>query len=215
MTAEINHWLDQGSRFLKLQAQISPCIELMEYAGCLDKVLKLWVRREAIREIAAKDALINPDSEKMLLLNWSHDKWGAQLNEMFLEKKEFLDIITFNMIRVHTHAVALEVYHRLKANEASFQQLSNIFSVDSERQNDPLKSNQRIGSLPVALQKVLRSMKPGQLSKPLTLNSDFLILRVERFEPAKFSESIKQKLLLDQFSTWASTVASTALDRLK
>ena len=215
MTIEINNWLDDDSRFTRLQSEITASLELLEYAGCLNKVLNIWVRREALKEAGAGNTNLEVDSDKKRLLNWCNNKWGTQVNEMFLEKKEFLDVISFNMVRIHNHAVALEVYHRLKGNEASFQQLSNLFSVESDRQSDPLKTNQRIGSLPVALQKILRSMKPGQLSKPISLNSVFLICRVEKIEPAEFSESIKEKLLLDQFSAWASSVAGVALDRLR
>ena len=178
-------------------------------------MLNLWVRREVLKDADSGDSDLDVDSEKKRLLNWCDEKWGTQVNEMFLEKKEFLDVITFNMVRIQNHAVALEVYHRLKGNEASFQQLSNIFSVESDRQSDPLKTKQRIGSLPVALQKILRTMKTGQLSKPISLNSLFLICSVEKIEPAEFSESIKEKLLLDQFSAWASSVADAALHRLK
>ena len=64
------------------------------------------------------------------------------------------------------------------------------------------------------MQVILRSMNKGQLSKPLKLKDNYILFRLEDFKPAEFTPEIKEKLLLDQFTSWASEVAQEAHDRL-
>ena len=106
------------------------------------------------------------------------------------------------------------MYHRLVANEANFAELSKIYSVKADRNKDCLRQNQRMGSLPVPLQNKLRTMKEGEISKPLELKDSFVILRLECFQRAEFTDSMKEKLVFDQFSSWASKVAQACRDRL-
>ena len=48
----------------------------------------------------------------------------------------------------------------------------------------------------------------------MQIKTDFLLVRVEEFSPVQFSESIQEKLLIDQFASWAAQVAQISHDRL-
>ena len=207
-------WLDQQNRFEKLKAEINPALNLLQYAECLDKVTKLWVRREVLKSQNFTCVKNGTDEERSALVEWSCAQWGHRLNELFLQKKNDLDIISFNFLRVANQAVALELYHRLKENESTFSELSKIYAVGPERMNDPFKKNQRVGTLPDGIKQFIKTLKVGQLSKPMQIKTDFLLFRIEEFKPVEFSDSIKEKLLLDQFTSWASQVAQLSLDRL-
>ena len=207
-------WLDQQNRFENLEAEIKPALNLLQYAECLDKVIKLWVRREILKSQNCSCAKLGVDEERSALVEWSYAQCGHRLNELFLQKKNDLDIISFNFLRVANQAVALELYHRLKENESTFSELSKIYAVGPERMNDPFKKNQRVGSLPDGIKQFIKTLKVGQLSKPMQIKTDFLLFRIEEFKPVEFSDSIKEKLLIDQFTSWASQVAQLSLDRL-
>ena len=125
-----------------------------------------------------------------------------------------LDIASFNLLRVANHAVAMELYHRLKEHESSFLSLTENFSVESEKYKHPLKKNVRMGSLPQSIQSIIRSSQIGQVSKPLQLKNQFLLIRVEELIETEMSDEIQNKLALDQFNVWASTIAGLARDRL-
>lgn len=207
-------WLDQESRFERLEEEVKPALNLLQYSECLDKVLKLWVRREVLKERQASLQNVNSPEDKGLLVQWSRDQWGHRLNELFLQKKQELDVVSFNYLRVGNQAVALELYHRLKEGESTFSELSRLYAVGPDSQKDPLKKNQRVGNLPEGIRQLIKRMNVGQLSKPMQIKTDFLLVRVEEFAPVQFSESIQEKLLIDQFASWAAQVAQISHDRL-
>lgn len=209
-------WLSE-QRFQSLQKQINPSLELLLYAGCLDKVLTMWVRKEVIENFKeSSPSIVGSDKADIEILNlWCLEQWGARLKELYLERKDQLDLVSFRLMRIENQAVALEIYHRLKGKEMSFDQLSNMFGVVADRNKDCFRKNKRMGSLPVDLQKKIRTMSQGDLSKPLQTSQGFLLIQLEQFEDVKFTEPLKDKILLDQFSSWAKSIVKLIRHRLE
>lgn len=209
-----SEWLNE-QRFQSLQKQLSPGLELLHYSGCLDKVLIMWVRREVIGNFKVSNPVVGNDKDEGEILNlWCLEQWEARLKELFLEKKDQLDLVSFRLMTIENNGVALEVYHRLKEKEASFDLLANKFGVLSDKNKDPLKKNKRMGSLPLDLQQKIRIMNQGDLSKPLKSNRGFLLIKLEQFEDAKFTQDLQDKILMDQFSSWATNVVKVIRHRL-
>ena len=214
MDFDINDWLEDNQRFLILADNLEKSIHLLKQSNCLEKVLYYWVRHEVINSYRSDHPKCINTSDQSIILDWSMEQNQHRLNEIFLEKKDLLDIVSFNMIKVENHAVAFELYHRLVATESTFGQISSTYSVSSDKDKDTLRKNLRIGSLPKPLQDLLRTMNEGEVSKPLEFNQAFVIIRLEQYQRAEFTDSIKNKLLLDQFSAWATSVAQVCHDRL-
>lgn len=208
-------WLNQ-ERFQSLQKQLNPSLDLLLYSGCLEKILTMWIRKEVVENFRETNPTVsNEKSDIDILKLWCFEQWGLRLKELFLERKDQLDLVSFRLIRIENHAVALEVYHRLREKEASFNYLANMFGVTSDKNKDTLRNNKRMGSLPIDLQKKIRTMRPGDLSKPLQTQQGFLLIQVEQFSDAEFTASIKDKILLDQFSSWAGTIVKAVRHRLE
>ena len=208
-------WLNRG-RFYSLQQQLNPSLDLLLYSGCLDKILTMWIRKEIVESYRVTNPIeSNEKADADILKLWCFEQWGVRLKELFLERKDQLDLVSFRLIRIENHGVALEVYHRLKEKESSFDSLANRFGVLSDQNKDTFRKNKRMGSLPIQLQNKVRTMNLGDISKPLHTGSDYLIIQVEQFEGAKFTESLKDKILLDQFSSWSLTVVKNIRDRLE
>ena len=87
MDADPNHWLDTDFRFESLKSEVSSSLHLLDYAQCLDKVLKLWVRREIVSHTVKTYQSIDFKSDSEALVYWSNQNWGHRLNEIFLSKK--------------------------------------------------------------------------------------------------------------------------------
>ena len=125
-------------------------------------------------------------SDEIFLLETCKIQWNYRCTELFLEKKDLLDIVSFNMLIVSNHAISFELYHRLKHDEATFYDLSKKYSVNTERHKDPFRKNKRMGSLPPNLRNVLRTMQKGQLTTPIKLDNAFLFLRLEIMKVVSF-----------------------------
>lgn len=191
MNMDSIEWLNQD-RFYSLQKQLNPSLDLLLYSGCLDKILTMWIRKEIVESYRAINPIeSNEKADTDILKLWCFEQWGVRLKELFLERKDQLDLVSFRLIRIENQGVALEVYHRLKEKESSFDSLANRFGVLSDQTKDTFRKNKRMGSLPIRLQNKVRTMNLGDLSKPLHNGSDYLIIQVEQFEDAKFTESLK------------------------
>ena len=121
---------------------------------------------------------------------------------MFLQYKQDLDKASCRMLRVANSAVALEIHHRLLANEASFEQLSMQFATGSERFHGGLIKLQPLSKFPPGLGKILSTLKPGEITKPLRLGKEFCVVQLKEFVPAVLGEVAYQELLSNQLQQW-------------
>ena len=53
-----------------------------------------------------------------------------------------------------------------------------------------------------ALSERLRTSKPGQLLQPFQIDQWWLVVRLERYEPAQFDDNIKQRMAQELFEEW-------------
>lgn len=184
-------WLSD-EREERLMSELGASAPLLQEADVIDNVLDYWVRREL-----SGDGL---DSEACLA--WARVQWGHRLESLFLQYKQDLDQASCRLLRVGNSALALEIHHRLVAEESSFEQLSMQFAIGSERFNGGLFKLQRISKLPKSLAKILRSLKPGEISNPMRLGKDYCVIQLMEFVPAAHGEAMDQQLLSNQLRLW-------------
>ena len=106
------------------------------------------------------------------------------------------------MLRVNDQGLALELYHRLKARESTFAELSMQFGVGSEKFHGGLFKQQALENLPGTLGQFLRKIEPGEPTKPLKLGKQFVIVQLESYVPAEYGEATSSKLLDLELQQW-------------
>ena len=176
----------------RLLSELGASASLLLEADVLDTVLNHWIRREL-----AGGAV---DSEACL--DWARKQWGHRLESLFLQHKQDLDQASCRLLRVANSALALEIHHRLLAEEASFEQLSIQFATGSERFHGGFFKLQPLSKFPVGLVKILRNLKPGDISKPLGLGKEFCVVQLNDFVPAVHGEATDHQLLSNQLQQW-------------
>ena len=190
-------WLSD-KRKNRLISELGVSALLLEEADVLDRVLHHWIRREV--------AGGSVDSEACLV--WARTQWGHRLESLFLQHKNDLDQASCRLLRVANSGLALEIHHRLLAKEASFDQLSMQFAIGAERFHGGLIKLQRLSKFPSGLGKVLRNLKPGEISKPLSLGKDFCVVQLKDFVPAVQSEATDLVLLSNQLQQWVQGMSA-------
>ena len=132
---------------------INPVGAILKESGVLESVLSYWIVDEIIFEYNVKhnnfkflaDEKSDPSNQSQnnedkkssrlnSILLWSKDKWYHRIETLYLENKDKLDLISFKMIRVKSKEFAYEIYHRLKADEASFEELSLRYGQGPEKE---------------------------------------------------------------------------------
>ena len=99
--------------------------------------------------------------------------------------------------------------------EANFADLAAQHSQGNES-----KTNGIIGPVPLnqahpILAERLRTSQPGQLQEPFSIDEWWLVLRLERYEPARLEESTIQTMTTELFQEWVEGEVLCKLAELK
>ena len=165
-----------------------------------DLILFLDERDINVLDITAEHNKLYIKNINLMLHRWSHREWGHKLESIYLENKDGLDCVSFQMLRNRDKYLAAEIYYRLTAGEQSFQQLSWEFGEGSERNHAGQFVDQRLNALPKGLPEFLRQMKPGEVAKPRLYGNFYTILMLNKFTQAQFDDDMKDFLVVKQLS---------------
>ena len=146
---------------------------------------------------------------------FSRENFLHKAEAHFLERKESLDRIVYSLLRVQNAFIARELYLRIAGNEANFADLAAEYSLGNEA-----KTKGVVGPVPMTqphplLSEKLRTSMPGELLEPFQINEWWLVVRLERYEPAKFNNSTAQAIVEELFRIWIEEKALFKLDSLQ
>jgi parvulin-like peptidyl-prolyl isomerase len=184
-------WLT-NVRIDNLRAELGDAVSLMSQAGVLQKVLSYWIRRE----------LGETEDDPSASISWARSQWEHRLDNLFLQRKDSLDEVSCRILRVKNQGLALELYHRLKAKESTFDQLSMQFGIGPEKFNGGLYKQQPLVNLPGNLGRFLRKLKPGDIAKPIKIGKIFVVVQLNTYIPAEHGETTARKLLDLELEHW-------------
>ena len=181
-----------------LRSELGHAVSLMKRAGVLSDVLRCWILRELGE---TKDDTSEP-------IAWARNQWGHRLDSLFLQRKDILDEASCRLVRVKQQGLALELYHRLLAQEATFEQVSQQFGLGPERFHGGIFKQQALASYPGNLGQLLRRLESGEISKPLRIGEQFGIIQLKSFVPAVHGEASSLKILQIELKQWVDGMTS-------
>lgn len=138
------------------------------------------------------------------LLKFQESKWGEQVESYFLQRKAQLDRVRYSLIRTKDVSLAQEIYFRLNDDGASFASLASQYSEGQESKTGGMVGPVELNVPHPVLARMLMVSKPGQLWAPTQIGEWLVIARLEQFLPAQFDESMRERLLAEQFQAWLS-----------
>ena len=153
-------------------------------------------------------------SEDILAL-WSRQQWEHRLETLYLARKQELDFVTCSLLRVKNQALAFELALRLKAKEASFEQLSWTYGEGPERRQGGRFIRQRLLDLPSPLHPLLRKLNSGEVLKPHQMGDWFVIMSLDELIPAPFDTTTQAYLLEVELKIWLKAVGDHLLAQLQ
>ena len=235
-------WLDTQRRLL-LEADFAPARATLAISGILPKAVEAWLRQQVAAEAPWAESdrlayikereeawLASADPEALGLLTneiplklavapgclrWAEAHWGHRLENLFLRHKDELDQASCRLLRVSDKGLALELYHRIKAGEDSFEVLAQRFGEGPERQQGGLIPLQPLASLPLGLNKVLPRLQPGELLQPTRLGKQVALVQLESWQPARLDATSRKRLLTAELDQWLKATGALALAHLR
>ncbi|TVP66973.1 MAG: peptidylprolyl isomerase [Leptolyngbya sp. LCM1.Bin17] len=130
--------------------------------------------------------------------------WDKQVESYFLQRKQQLDRVLYSLIRTREAGLAQELYFRIQDDGQPLADLAREFSAGQEAQTGGLIGPVELAVPHPALAKVLAVSQPGQLWPPTPMGEWFVIVRLEKFLPARLDHPTRQRLLDELFNTWLS-----------
>ena len=110
------------------------------------------------------------------------------------------------MLRVKDQFLAFELYHRLKAGEENFTELSWRYGEGKEKNRGGRFVKQRFDQLPAGLHPLLSKLKPGEVLKPHKMGEWFVVIILDEFIPAQLDETTQVLLLNRELRRWVLAV---------
>lgn len=148
---------------------------------------------EQLPELANRD---------LKLSKYKEETWGAKVESHFLQRKNRLDRVLYSLIRTQEAGVAQELYFRIHDDGAPFEELAREYSEGQEAQTGGLIGPVELSVPHPALARILSISQPGQLWPPTRVGEWYVIVRLEKFLPAKLDDPTRTRLLEELYTTW-------------
>ena len=129
---------------------------------------------------------------------WCQEQWGDDLQTIFLQRKAEFDQVTYSFLRLLDGELAQELYLKIKEGEASFADMASQFSGGPEKRTGGCLGPVPLSKPHPALARLLRVSKPGRLWPPKQLDGWWILVRLEKLQPATLTPALKERLLLDE-----------------
>ncbi len=158
-----------------------------------EEALKIWKK---------SNGLIDEIWEAFIIRKWRWTFWCIKNFEdkivnYYLERKPYLDMIEYSIIRVKNENLANELFLRIKEGEDKFEDIANNYSEGAEK-----NTNGHIGPIPLGnahphLAHLLQISEKGQLCSPRKIDKWWVILKKEKLLNSSLNDEIIQKLSLE------------------
>ena len=157
-----------------------------------------WLKKRGWSDRDLRLHLLRPTA----LRRFQEQRYGPGIEEQFLLRKNDLDTVIYSLMRVKSPGLARELWISLSEGEVTFAELASRFSDGPEAQTKGVIGPLALGSIEPVLAKILRSLRVGQIRRPVPLGQWHVLLRLESLTPARLDQSTRDKLLEEQYEIW-------------
>ena len=146
--------------------------------------------------------------------SFMRERFAPKAEARFLERKNELDQVVYSLLRLENRFLARELYLQIESGESNFADLAKRYAEGPER-----NTNGIVGPVPLtqahpSLVEKLRVAQPGVLLEPFRISDWWLVVRLERYSPATFTDEVSNQVCQEMFDAWLEQETSTILSQL-
>ena len=167
----------------------------------LDNILKT----KGITEEELNYQIILPSK----ILKFAEQKFQDEIESYFLERKDFLDEYTFNIIRLKNKDLAYELYFRIDSEESDFLKLSETYSYYSSLYPKGLFGPKNLQGMNTLIVNKLIHASPNDLIQPFQVDEWWIILKLINKKKAKLDKSTRNMLLIEIFNKFINNLVKS------
>ena len=132
----------------------------------------------------------------------------------YLTRKEQFDQVTYSQLSVPNQFLAQELFLRLNEGESTFAELAAMLRKGGNQKGQGRFGPVAIANVPKPLAKPLHSCSPGTLLAPIQVQSSWLIVRLEQFQPTQFDAAMEQRMCAELFQQDVDRIVDERMDAL-
>jgi parvulin-like peptidyl-prolyl isomerase len=157
-----------------------------------------WLKSMAMTPEQVEELAVRP----VLLEKFKAATWGSKVESYFMTRKGSLDQVVYSLIRTQDLGLANEIYFRIQEGEQSFAELAKEYSQGPEARTGGVLGPVSLSQPHPAIAKLLSVSQPGQLWPPRSLAEWMVIIRLEKYMPARLDEAMRRQLIDEMFEDW-------------
>ena len=173
-----------------------------------NKIVKQWCRfnkiesEEALNSWKILNGLVDESWEVFIVRKWQWSFWCInnfedKISNYYLERKSYLDMIEYSIIRVKNQNLANELFLRIKEKEEKFENIASKYSEGPEK-----NTNGHIGPIPLGnahplLAHLLQISEEGKTVSPRMIDNWWVIVRKDKLFNTSLNDELIQKLALE------------------
>ena len=169
--------------------------ELLEALGCRD------------------DEVIDRLRHSIRRRNFIRERYEAKAEKRFLERKNDLDQVVYSLLRLENGFLARELYLQIEAGESNFADLAKRFAEGPERNTNGIVGPVSLTQAHPILVEKLKVAEPGVLLEPFRISDWRLVVRLERYAPATFTDEVSEQMCEEMFNAWINEETARILSQ--
>ena len=141
-------------------------------------------------------------------------RFAAKAEARFLERKSELDQVVYSLLRLENSFLARELYLQIESGESNFADLAKRYAEGPERNTNGIVGPVSLTQAHPTLVEKLRVAQPGVLLEPFRISDWWLVVRLERYSPATFTDEVSDQMCQEMFDAWIDEETAKSLSQL-
>jgi parvulin-like peptidyl-prolyl isomerase len=146
--------------------------------------------------------------------SFMRERFAPKAEALFLERKNELDQVVYSLLRLENSFLARELYLQIEAGESNFADLAKRYAEGPERNTNGIVGPVSLTQAHPILVEKLRVAQPGVLLEPFRISDWWLVVRLERYSPATFTDEVSDQMCEEMFDAWLEEEAAASLNQL-
>jgi len=142
------------------------------------------------------------------------EHFAAKAEARFLERKSELDQVVYSLLRIENSFLARELYLQIESGESNFADLAKRYAEGPERNTNGIVGPVSLTQAHPILVEKLRVSQPGVLLEPFRISDWWLVVRLERYSPATFTDEVSDQMCQEMFDAWVDEETAKSLSKL-
>lgn len=136
------------------------------------------------------------------LKSTTREQFAAKAEARFLDRKNELDQVVYSLLRLENSFLARELYLQIDSGESNFADLAKRYAEGPERNTNGIIGPVSLTQAHPLLVEKLRVAQPGVLLEPFKVSDWWLVVRLERYSPATFTDEVSYRMCKEMFDEW-------------